>query len=95
MAQRISQVLPCKRQTVEAIPGSDKLTSILARRTMGNCRWAAPHFLVHLKWEFFERSNIDRNSYVVIGELVLLPSQDALNSFGVAYSNELCGRTAL
>jgi hypothetical protein len=57
--------------------------------------WTAPHFLVHLKWEFFERSNIDRNSYAVIRERGLLPSQDALNSFGVAYSNELCGRTAL
>jgi hypothetical protein len=46
--------------------------------------WAAPHFLVQLKWEFFERSNIDRNSYAVIREPVLLLSQDALNSFGVA-----------
>jgi hypothetical protein len=57
--------------------------------------WAAPHFLVHLKWEFFERSHIDRSIYQIIREHFLLSSQDALNSFGVAYFNELCGRTAL
>jgi uncharacterized damage-inducible protein DinB len=46
--------------------------------------WAAPHFLVHLKWEFVERSYIIINIYILTRRPVLLLSQDAPNSFGVA-----------
>jgi hypothetical protein len=46
--------------------------------------WAAPHFLVHLKWEFLERFIISGEYHnIMLGHLLLL-SQDALNSFGVA-----------
>jgi len=57
--------------------------------------WAAPHFLVHLKWEFLERLHKSGFIQTAMRGLVLLLSQDALNSFGVAYASELCGRTAL
>jgi hypothetical protein len=46
--------------------------------------WAAPHFLVHLKWEFVERSYIRTHDYIVTRCPVLLSSQDELNSLGVA-----------
>jgi hypothetical protein len=46
--------------------------------------WAAPHFLVHLKWEFLKRFNIEGDYQIVIFGHLLLLSQDALNSFGVA-----------
>ena len=57
--------------------------------------WAAPHFLVHLEWEFVKRHLIHLKSHMRTRVLLILSSQDELNSFGVAYSNELCGRTAL
>ena len=46
--------------------------------------WSAPHSLVHLKWEFLERLYRSVFSQIVIRGPVLLLSQDALNSFGVA-----------
>ena len=47
-------------------------------------RWAAPHFLVHLKWEFIERFYISVFNHLLSFDPVLLLSLDALNSFGVA-----------
>ena len=46
--------------------------------------WAAPHFLVHLKWEFVERSYMLLLIYMITQWPVLLSSQDELNSLGVA-----------
>ena len=46
--------------------------------------WAAPHFLVHLKWEFVKRHLIHLRRYVSTCVLLILSSQDELNSFGVA-----------
>jgi hypothetical protein len=36
------------------------MTTLLAEFSAGDpdATWAAPHFLVHLKWEFIKRSNI-------------------------------------
>jgi hypothetical protein len=46
--------------------------------------WAAPHFLVHLKWEFVKRPHIHIKSYIRTRILLIFLSQDELNSFGVA-----------
>jgi hypothetical protein len=46
--------------------------------------WPAPHFLVHLKWEFLKRVNILKIHQILIYFSVLRLSQDALNSLGVA-----------
>jgi pimeloyl-ACP methyl ester carboxylesterase len=46
--------------------------------------WSAPHFLVHLKWEFVNRSYIRNQDYIMTRWPVLLSSQDELNSLGVA-----------
>ena len=46
--------------------------------------WTAPRFLVHLKWEFLKRLQISICRQIVVRLPVLLLSQDALNSFGVA-----------
>jgi hypothetical protein len=46
--------------------------------------WAAPHFLVHLEWEFLERLYKSVCNHILTCDAVLLLSQDALNSFGVA-----------
>ncbi len=46
--------------------------------------WAAPHFLVHLKWELSNRNVIHWDSYMRARVLLILSSQDELNSFGVA-----------
>ncbi len=47
-------------------------------------KWVAPHFLVHLKWEFGKRDVRYLNSYMRTRVLLILSSQDELNSFGVA-----------
>jgi hypothetical protein len=49
-----------------------------------SAEWAAPHFLVHLKWKFVKRPIMHMYSYMFTRILVLLLSQDELNSFGVA-----------
>ena len=46
--------------------------------------WAAPHFLVHLKWEFLERLFRSVSNHLLSFDPVLLLSHDALNSVGVA-----------
>ena len=69
-------------QCVETIGtnGTRRLRCIVGPRT----GWAAPHFLVHLKWEFLRGLYISEHAHVVMLLFVLFLSQDALNSFGVA-----------
>ena len=68
-----------------------RLYEIVEERPILECRlaaesaiWAAPHFLVHLKWEFVERSYMLLLIYMITQWPVLLSSQDELNSLGVA-----------
>jgi hypothetical protein len=57
---------------------------LVAERPPRWAAWGAPHFLVHMKWEFVNRPLMHGTDYMVTLFLVLLLSQDELNSFGVA-----------
>jgi hypothetical protein len=65
------------------IPRKDVFRRVLMTLRPG-AFWPAPHFLVHLKWEFLDRLHRYINHQTVIRLSVLLLSHDALNSFGVA-----------
>jgi GNAT superfamily N-acetyltransferase len=61
----------------------DEAEALIATRASKAGIWAAPHFLVHLKWEFLDLIYILQYYNLSLCDPVLLLSQDALNSFGV------------
>jgi hypothetical protein len=78
------QLIACPVGFAMHVPSAVSSLHVLSASQCMSRQWSAPHFLVHLKWEFVNRSYIRNQDYIMTRWPVLLSSQDELNSLGVA-----------